>query len=248
MKDAEFLVWLGDFNYRVDLPEGFAPDRSNPERPVNEQLYHFVLQKVRCQQGLLQLGGVARLQAQCRPHLDACRQLCNTPAAPVRALCPPTSLSKNKNRPNTHSTANALQIAARQHTDLLTGDQCGREMARGSIFQGLAEGPIRFLPTYKFEKNRESSAMQPFYDQGEKMRVPAWTDRVFFRASAPQRVALQPNAPETAADVRVRAGWGGRRRPYPHAPAGGCMWVLPAAGVLRVGGWVGGAGRHRCSA
>jgi hypothetical protein len=47
MKDAEFLVWLGDFNYRVDLPEGFAPDRSNPERPVNEQLYHFVLQKVR---------------------------------------------------------------------------------------------------------------------------------------------------------------------------------------------------------
>jgi hypothetical protein len=47
MKDAEFLVWLGDFNYRVDLPEGFVPDRSNPERPVNEQLHHFVLQKVR---------------------------------------------------------------------------------------------------------------------------------------------------------------------------------------------------------
>lgn len=80
-------------------------------------------------------------------------------------------------------------------------------MARGSIFHGLAEGPIRFLPTYKFEKNRESSAVQPFYDQGEKMRVPAWTDRVFFRASAPQQAALQPNAAETAADVRVRAGW-----------------------------------------
>lgn len=79
-------------------------------------------------------------------------------------------------------------------------------MARGSIFQGLAEGPISFLPTYKFEKNLESSAMQPFYDQGEKMRVPAWTDRVLFRASAPQRAALQPNAAETAADVRVRAG------------------------------------------
>ena len=47
MKDAEFLVWLGDFNYRVDQPKGFVPDRSNPDCPVNEQLYHFVLQKVR---------------------------------------------------------------------------------------------------------------------------------------------------------------------------------------------------------
>jgi len=47
MKDAEFLVWLGDFNYRVDAPEGFVPDRLNPDRPVNEQLYQFVLQKVR---------------------------------------------------------------------------------------------------------------------------------------------------------------------------------------------------------
>jgi hypothetical protein len=94
-------------------------------------------------------------------------------------------------------------------------------MARGSIFHGLAEGPIRFLPTYKFEKNRESSIMQPFYDQGEKMRVPAWTDRVFFRASAPQQAALQPNSAESPADVRVsvwavcgvrrmhRGDWGG---------------------------------------
>lgn len=96
-----------------------------------------------------------------------------------------------------------MQIAARQHMDLLTGDQCSREMARGTIFHGLAEGPIRFLPTYKFEKNKESSIMQPFYDQGEKMRVPAWTDRVFFRASAPQKAALQPNPAETPADVRV---------------------------------------------
>lgn len=47
MTDAELLVWLGDFNYRVDQPQGFVPDRSNPENPVNEQLYHFVLQKVR---------------------------------------------------------------------------------------------------------------------------------------------------------------------------------------------------------
>jgi hypothetical protein len=47
MKDAEFLVWLGDFNYRVDQPQGFVPSPLNPDRPASEQLYHFVLQKVR---------------------------------------------------------------------------------------------------------------------------------------------------------------------------------------------------------
>lgn len=78
-------------------------------------------------------------------------------------------------------------------------------MAQGRIFHGLAEGPITFMPTYKFEKGRESNGLQPFYDQGEKKRVPAWTDRIFFRGSGPQRSALQGNAAEQQADVRVSA-------------------------------------------
>ena len=62
-------------------------------------------------------------------------------------------------------------------------------MSRGAVFRGLAEGPITFMPTYKFEKGRESSGAQPYYDMGEKKRVPAWTDRVFFRGSRAQRDA-----------------------------------------------------------
>jgi hypothetical protein len=89
--------------------------------------------------------------------------------------------------------------------ELLSGDQCIREVSRGAIFHGLAEGPIRFLPTYKFEKGRESNALQPFYDQGEKKRVPAWTDRVLFRGSGAQRSALECNAAEQRSDVRVSA-------------------------------------------
>lgn len=107
------------------------------------------------------------------------------------------------------TTAAARQIAAGQALDLLSGDQCGAEMRRGAIFHGLAEGPVTFLPTYKFEKGRESNALQPFYDQGEKKRVPAWTDRVLFRGSAPQRSSLAPNATADAADVRVRPRAGG---------------------------------------
>ncbi|KAF6261315.1 hypothetical protein COO60DRAFT_1636898 [Scenedesmus sp. NREL 46B-D3] len=140
MRDAELLVWVGDFNYRVDRPDGFQPDESDPERnPVNAQLYQYV-----------------------------------------------------------HS-----KISNEKHLDLLSGDQCIREMAKGTIFHGLAEGPIRFLPTYKFEKGCESNEKQHFYDQGDKKRVPAWTDRVLFRGSGAQRSALECNAEEQRTGVRV---------------------------------------------
>lgn len=82
-------------------------------------------------------------------------------------------------------TEPCLQIAAKRHMELLPGDQLLREMKRGIIFHGLTEGRISFMPTYKFEKGRESNALQPFYDQGEKKRVPAWTDRIFFRGCLP---------------------------------------------------------------
>lgn len=99
------------------------------------------------------------------------------------------------------------QISAQKYLDLLSGDQCSREMSQGRIFHGLAEGPITFMPTYKFEKGRESNKMQPFYDQGEKKRVPAWTDRILFRGSGPQRSALQANAAEQPADIGVSCVW-----------------------------------------
>eukprot|EP00879_Flechtneria_rotunda_P025468 GHRR01027067.1.p1 GENE.GHRR01027067.1~~GHRR01027067.1.p1 ORF type:complete len:899 (+),score=342.06 GHRR01027067.1:659-3355(+) len=43
MRDAELLVWVGDFNYRIDSPTGFIPDRSDLEKwPLNAQLYQYV--------------------------------------------------------------------------------------------------------------------------------------------------------------------------------------------------------------
>ena len=53
-------------------------------------------------------------------------------------------------------------------------------MKAGRVFRHLREGAIRFPPTYKFNKNDPD----PFaYDSSEKRRVPAWTDRIFFRGS-----------------------------------------------------------------
>jgi hypothetical protein len=62
--ELQVLVWAGDFNYRVDAPAGFNPDTSDPERPVNEQLYRFVLSQVRA----VQWQGLGRA---CLPALSA---------------------------------------------------------------------------------------------------------------------------------------------------------------------------------
>ena len=65
---------------------------------------------------------------------------------------------------------------------LLAADQCRREMVAGRVFRGMREGPIRFRPTYKFDK----ATANPFaYDSSEKRRIPAWCDRIFFRGSVP---------------------------------------------------------------
>lgn len=45
---------------------------------------------------------------------------------------------------------------------------------------GLQEAPITFRPSYKFDKHNPDPLA---YDTSEKRRVPAWTDRIFFRGT-----------------------------------------------------------------
>eukprot|EP00127_Corallochytrium_limacisporum_P007462 Clim_evm7s252 gene=Clim_evmTU7s252 len=57
---------------------------------------------------------------------------------------------------------------------LLKHDQLTRERKAGRTFNGFAEGPIDFLPTYKFDLKTNT------YDTSEKMRVPGYTDRILW--------------------------------------------------------------------
>ena len=81
---------------------------------------------------------------------------------------------------------NTLHCAIKVWSSRLMGVPCARqdqlkgEMVAGRIFKGLHEAPITFQPTYKFDKNDPDPLA---YDSSEKQRVPAWTDRIFFRGS-----------------------------------------------------------------
>jgi len=59
---------------------------------------------------------------------------------------------------------------------LLARDQLSAARRSKRAFLGFEEEAIAFAPTYKFD--RESDV----YDSGEKQRIPAYTDRILYKA------------------------------------------------------------------
>jgi hypothetical protein len=57
---------------------------------------------------------------------------------------------------------------------MLRYDQLWRQMVAENVFHGFVEGPIRFWPTFKYDKN------SPDFDSSGKNRAPAWTDRILY--------------------------------------------------------------------
>eukprot|EP00884_Botryococcus_braunii_P008580 jgi/Botrbrau1/17723/Bobra.0166s0145.1 len=89
---------------------------------------------------------------------------------------------------------------------LLEVDQLRAQKAAGRVFVGMREGPIAFRPTYKFDKHTPDPLA---YDSSEKRRVPAWTDRIFFRgtegedgtSAGSEEVAVSATQYQAALDV-----------------------------------------------
>ncbi|KAG0141200.1 hypothetical protein CROQUDRAFT_52064 [Cronartium quercuum f. sp. fusiforme G11] len=58
---------------------------------------------------------------------------------------------------------------------LLAADQLLANMATQVVFPRYLEGQITFPPTYKYDPGTDR------YDTSEKMRIPAWTDRILYQ-------------------------------------------------------------------
>ncbi|KAG8810435.1 inositol polyphosphate 5-phosphatase [Serendipita sp. 399] len=70
-------------------------------------------------------------------------------------------------------------LATNDEIDMLVAaDQLGAAMSSGAAFVGYEEGPILFRPTYRYNLNSDE------YDTSEKMRIPAWTDRILYRGES----------------------------------------------------------------
>ncbi|XP_065051378.1 synaptojanin-1-like [Rhopilema esculentum] len=85
-------------------------------------------------------------------------------------------------------------IKDKRWPELRASDQLSVQKAEGKVFKSFREGPIRFAPTYKYDLFSDD------YDTSEKMRCPAWTDRVLWYRKQYKKV--EPSAErETEGDV-----------------------------------------------
>lgn len=79
---------------------------------------------------------------------------------------------------------------------LLEKDQLKRELYQGRVFEGWREGPIHFAPTYKYEMDSDE-----YTKPGEKMRTPAWCDRILWFGDGLKLLSYMP-VPSTLSDHR----------------------------------------------
>ena len=70
---------------------------------------------------------------------------------------------------------NSAVSASKLRQKLLRHDQLRRAIAAKRAFTGLAEGEIKFSPTFKYDKHSDE------FDTSHKQRIPAWTDRILFK-------------------------------------------------------------------
>lgn len=87
-------------------------------------------------------------------------------------------------------------ILEKEFSKLFQNDQLNQQMIVGESFPYFHEMPINFAPTYKFDPGTKT------YDTSEKMRIPAWTDRILSRGEVLRQTAYGSAEDITFSDHR----------------------------------------------
>ncbi|XP_050430300.1 inositol polyphosphate 5-phosphatase OCRL isoform X2 [Adelges cooleyi] len=68
---------------------------------------------------------------------------------------------------------------------VLDADQLKQQHRIGNVFKGYKEGPIHFIPTYKYDSGTNE------WDSSDKNRAPAWCDRILWQGSSIKQLAYR---------------------------------------------------------
>ncbi|KAL8931399.1 MAG: hypothetical protein Q9211_006991, partial [Gyalolechia sp. 1 TL-2023] len=181
----DFAFWFGDLNYRLD---------GLPGEDVRRLL-------------MLHTKNEYRVGEPSKRKIDA-----------ELALSAPNPTAKHniyQASSNSHSTSSmgtSTTLQASEHVDpssdpaslqttlesLLPHDQLHSQMRNRKAFHdGWREGPIDFLPTYKYDVGSVG-----MFDSSEKKRGPSWCDRILFRTRKDKQAYEQKVHEEEAAKRR----------------------------------------------
>ncbi|KAK0150966.1 Phosphatidylinositol 4,5-bisphosphate 5-phosphatase A [Merluccius polli] len=79
-------------------------------------------------------------------------------------------------------------------------DQLNMAKDSETVLEGFLEGPLKFMPTYKFDVGTDT------YDTSGKKRKPAWTDRILWRLRVTAAAGSAPKAGKRASMSGLTSG------------------------------------------
>ncbi|MCJ1248152.1 hypothetical protein MMC30_005368 [Trapelia coarctata] len=169
--DEEFAFWFGDLNYRLNTLAGEDVRRLLMLHTRNE--YDIRQKPLRKIANELADGGV---QLEAPSKFDIGWEDSDTESQTSRSVVTQSSVTT---LPSGDGVDPASDPASLQTTlsSLLPHDQLHEQMRlRKAFHDGWREGPINFLPTYKYDVGSVG-----VFDTSEKKRGPSWCDRILYR-------------------------------------------------------------------
>ena len=168
--DEDFAFWFGDLNYRLNTLPGADVRRLLMLHTRNE--YDIQQTSLRKIDRELADDGV-RIE---EPSKFDRSEDSDTESQNSRSVVTPSSATS---LPDVDNVDPASDPASLQTTlsSLLPHDQLHEQMRlRKAFHDGWREGPITFLPTYKYDVGSVG-----VFDTSEKKRGPSWCDRILYR-------------------------------------------------------------------
>ncbi|KAL1302549.1 hypothetical protein AAFC00_002931 [Neodothiora populina] len=184
--DEDFAFFVGDLNYRI---------KGIPGEDVRRLL-------------MLHTRNEYDLSANAGKKIDAEIEKDSSKVARRRSMSTVSSASYSTKDDSDDDSDSGLSLdalnpendpASLQTTlmSLLPHDELQQQIKKGKAFQDWQEGPITFLPTYKYDAGSVG-----VFDSSEKRRAPSWCDRILYRTRR-DRLAYEGKLAE-AEEVKKR--------------------------------------------
>ena len=186
--DEDVAFWCGDLNYRLEGIPG-------------EDVRRLLMLHTRNEYDLSQQSA-KKIDNEIAEAKETARQRDSERMSTDSASSNSTRLSNDGTQASTISTAPSTiidEVAASEDPtslqttldSLLPHDELHQQMkARVAFHDGWREGPITFLPTYKYDPGSVG-----VFDTSEKKRAPSWCDRILYRTRK-DRLAYQAKVKE----------------------------------------------------
>ncbi|KAK0619534.1 Endonuclease/exonuclease/phosphatase, partial [Immersiella caudata] len=169
--DEDFTFWFGDLNFRLD---GLPGDDIRRLLMLHTRGEYDLAKKGLPREDSLEGEGVVVSKSS-----DDSEVADEEPAQPTNTQAPADDDSAplpdpDEFLPDPHDDPASLQATL---DSLLPHDQLKRMIRERKVFHdGWHEGPITFLPSYKYDVGTVG-----LFDSSEKRRAPSWCDRILFR-------------------------------------------------------------------